>query len=57
MVPANVAPFVGEVMATVGGVEALTVRVAAMLVTLPAVLLTNTVNCDPLSALVVARVV
>ena len=36
---------------------ALTVRVAAALVTLPAVLLTFTVNCAPLSELVVAGVV
>jgi len=32
---------------------ALTVRLAALLVTLPAVLLTNTVNCAPLSEVVV----
>ena len=36
---------------------ALTVRVAALLVTLPAELLTITVNCAPLSELVVAGVV
>jgi len=36
---------------------ALTVRVAALLVTLPAELLTTTVNCTPLSELVVAAVV
>ena len=36
---------------------ALTVSVAALLVTLPAVLLTTTVNCEPLSAEVVAGVV
>ncbi len=36
---------------------ALTVRVAALLVTLPAVLLTTTVNSAPLSELVVAGVV
>jgi hypothetical protein len=36
---------------------ALTVRVAALLVTLPAALLTTTVNCAPLSELVVAGVV
>jgi len=35
---------------------ALTVRVAALLVTLPAVLLITTVNCVPLSELVVAGV-
>ncbi len=34
-----------------------TVRVAALLVTLPAVLLACTVNCAPLSELVVAGVV
>jgi hypothetical protein len=43
---------------TLGGVESeLTVRVAALLVTLPTVLLTTTVNCAPLSELVVAGVV
>ncbi len=36
---------------------ALTVRVAALLVMLPALLLTTTVNCAPLSELVVAGVV
>jgi len=36
---------------------ALTVRVAALLVTLPAVLLTTTVNWAPLSEVVVAGVV
>src|SRR5260221_551025 len=36
---------------------ALTVSVAALLVTLPAELLTTTVNCAPLSELVVAGVV
>jgi len=35
----------------------LTVRVATLLVTLPAVLLTTTVNCAPLSVLVVGGVV
>jgi hypothetical protein len=40
------------------GIEAgLTVSLAAALVTLPAVLLTTTVNCAPLSELVVAAVV
>ena len=34
-----------------------TVSVAALLVTLPALLLTTTLNCAPLSALVVAGVV
>ena len=36
---------------------AFTVRVAALLVTLPALLLTSTVNCAPLSELVVVGVV
>jgi hypothetical protein len=36
---------------------AVTVRVAALLVTLPAELLTTTVNCDPLSDVAVAGVV
>ena len=36
---------------------ALTVSVATLLVTLPAVLLTTTVNCEPLSAEVVGGVV
>ena len=36
---------------------AVTVRMAAPLVTVPAELLTTTVNCAPLSALVVAGVV
>jgi hypothetical protein len=40
-----------------GATEAvLTVRVAALLVTLPTMLLTTTSNCTPLSALVVAGV-
>jgi hypothetical protein len=38
-------------------VEALTVRIAALLVTLPAELLTATMNCAPLSAVVSAGVV
>jgi len=43
---------------TVNWVEALTtVSIAALLVALPAVLLTITVNCAPLLALVVAGVV
>ncbi len=37
--------------------ELVTVSVAALLVTLPAALLTSTVNCAPLSELVVAGVV
>ena len=36
---------------------AFTVRLAVVLVTLPALLLTTTVNCAPLSELVVAGVV
>jgi hypothetical protein len=45
-------------LGTLGGVVTeLTVRVAILLVTLPAVLLTTTVNCAPLSELVVAGVV
>ena len=36
---------------------ALTVNVAALLVELPAALLTTTVNCAPLSELIVAAVV
>jgi hypothetical protein len=39
------------------GVGELTVSVAVPLVTLPAELLTDTLNCAPLSALVVAGVV
>ena len=39
------------------GVAALTVRVAALLVTLPTELVTTTVNCAPLSAVVSAGVV
>jgi hypothetical protein len=57
MVPDTVAPLVGEVMVTEGGAMALTVRVAELLVTFPAVLLTTTVNCAPLSELAVAAVV
>ena len=38
-------------------VAAVTVRVATLLVTLPAELLTTTVNCAPVSELVVAGVV
>jgi hypothetical protein len=39
------------------GAAALTVRVAALLVTLPAELVTNTVNCAPLAEVVSAGVV
>ena len=44
---------------TVGGVagEAFTVKLAALLVALPAVLLTSTVNVEPLSEVAVAGVV
>jgi hypothetical protein len=44
-------------MLTEGGCATFTVSVAALLVTLPAVLLTTTVNCAALSELVVAGVV
>jgi hypothetical protein len=44
------------VAATCGGCE-FTVRVAALLVALPTALLATTVNCAPLSELVVAAVV
>ena len=58
---ASVWPTLSRLGATqilnVGGVVELTVSVAALLVTLPAVLLTNTVNSAALSALVVAGVV
>lgn len=37
--------------------DALTVKVAALLIALPTELLTNTVNCAPLSELAVAGVV
>jgi hypothetical protein len=55
--PAVTVWFAGCVV-IVGVTElALTVSVAALLVTLPTVLLTTTVNCAPLSELVVAGVV
>jgi hypothetical protein len=57
MEPETVAPFEGEEMETEGGAAELTVRVAAVLVTVPAELLTRTVNLDPESELVVAGVV
>jgi hypothetical protein len=57
MEPETVAPFEGEEMETEGGAAVLTVRVAAELVTLPAELLTSTVNLEPESELVVAGVV
>jgi hypothetical protein len=57
MAPETVAPLAGDEMDTVGGAAAFTVRVAALLVTLPAELLTAAVNCAPLSELVVAGVV
>ena len=46
-----------ELVTCKGGMEAFTVRMAALLVTLPAELLTTTVNCSPLSELLVAGVV
>jgi len=59
--PEIVAPFVGALMETVdgvvSGVELFTVSVAALLVMLPAVLLTTTRNVAPLSAVVVGGVV
>src|SRR5260370_9070429 len=61
-VPAmSVVPTLSRLGATqtvnVGGITAVMVSVAALLVTLPAMLLTATVNCAPLSELVVAGVV
>ena len=56
MVPETVAPFVGEVMETASE-TAFTVSVAALLVTLPAELLTTTWNVEALSVLVVVGVV
>ena len=46
-----------DALAASGPAAGLTVREAALLVTLPAELLTTTVNCAPLSAVVVAGVV
>jgi len=40
-----------------GGIEVLTVKTAALLVTLPDELLTTTVNCAPVSELLVGSVV
>jgi hypothetical protein len=47
--------FVG--LALISNVAAFTVKVAALLVSLPIELLTTTLNCTPLSAVVVAGVV
>lgn len=49
--------FAGCVVIVGATAAVLTVNVAALLVALPAVLVTTTVNCDPLSELVVAGVV
>ena len=49
--------FAGCVVIKGATAPALTVSVAALLVTLPAVLLTTTTNCAPLSEEVVAAVV
>ena len=57
IVPETVDPLPGEEMLNEGGCAALTVRVAALLVILRAVLPTTTVNCAPLSELLVAGVV
>jgi|HubBroStandDraft_6_1064221.scaffolds.fasta_scaffold1850621_2 hypothetical protein len=57
MVPETEAPFVGEVMEMASDDTAFTVNVAALLVTLPAELLTTTLNVEPLSALAVTGVV
>ena len=52
------APEVGDRLVIDGATGAgLTVRVAALLVTLPAELLTKTANCTPVSAVVSAGVV
>ena len=57
-VPETVEPAVGDVIETVGGVvSAVTVKVALLLVALPAELLTTTTKVEPLSALVVTGVV
>jgi len=55
--PAVTVWFAGSVVIEGATAAALTVRVPALLVTLPAVLLIMTVNCAPLSELVVAGVV
>src|SRR5258708_34845506 len=59
LVPTACLPKVSEVAERLafGAATVLTVSVAALLVTLPAELLTVTVNCAPLSELVVAGVV
>jgi hypothetical protein len=53
----GVAPGSWEVVTCNGDVAAFTVRVAALLVTFATALLTTTVNCPPLSEVVVAEVV
>jgi len=57
--PDTVAPFAGAVTDTVGGVvsDGFTVSVAALLVGVPAVLLTTTWKVNPLSPITVAGVV
>ncbi len=55
--PAVTVWLVGWVVIEGATGAAFTVRVAELLVTLPAVLLITTVNCAPLSELVVAGVV
>ena len=55
--PAVTVWFAGGVVIEGATGAAFTVRVATLLVTLPAVLLTTTVNCAPLSEFVVAGVV
>jgi len=55
--PAVTVWLAGCVVIEGGTTAALTVSAAALLVTLPALLLTTTVNCAPLSAVVVAGVV
>jgi len=50
-------PDVGLRLEMIGAEAELTVRVAALLVTLPTLLLTTTVNCAPLSEIAVAGVV
>jgi len=56
--PSEIAPSVcGNVVEYVFCVPAFTVKTAALLVALPAELLTTTVNVDPLSDVAVAGVV
>jgi hypothetical protein len=47
----------GRLLVVICTACAFTVSVAALLVTLPAVFVTTTVNCEPLSEFVVAAVV